>query len=321
MKVVRVCDIILDPLHPRYYGPRSMGAILWNYVEDLTPINGSCANSYSAKPLWKSTGFKYPVPNELVFIVSAPRRDFNVTQQYETYYLSPPISVNQNPNFEGLPNRTFGEDNSYYTGRYFKEKEDYNPLRVYEGDTIHEGRFGNSIRFGSTIDRRVATNVWSNKGEPGDPITIIRNGQKYGINQQDSHYNHITEDINKDDSSIYLCSTQQIGIIPASLNDASYGASLENETDNYIIEEPILENNDIPADTEEDVELTQPDNLPAQELIQDAELDNIDPEVAQFDIAPTENQNIDDTVVSIVLPDSYIIPSGSQYRINEPINV
>ena len=73
-----------------------------------------------------------------------------------------------------------------------------------------EGRFGNSIRFGSTISGSHQMNNWSMETTQsiGNPITIIRNGQTE--NEQGINTNHILEDINDDNSSVYLCSNQQI---------------------------------------------------------------------------------------------------------------
>ena len=87
------------------------------------------------------------------------------------------------------------------------------PLLPYEGDTIIEGRFGNSIRFGSTnISDKIPKenkNRWSNEGNAGDPIIIIRNGQRTeDINNKG--WQHTLEDIDKDASSIYITSNQQL---------------------------------------------------------------------------------------------------------------
>ena len=77
-----------------------------------------------------------------------------------------------------------------------------------------EGRWGNSIRFGSTVKER--PNNWSTIESNGDPITILRNGQ--GDNRPEGWLPTV-EDINKDDSSIYLTSTQKIPINISSNND------------------------------------------------------------------------------------------------------
>jgi hypothetical protein len=80
-----------------------------------------------------------------------------------------------------------------------------------------EGRWGNSIRFGSTVKER--PNNWSITGSNGNPITILRNGQ--GDNRPEGWLPTV-EDINKDDSSIYLTSTQNIPLQASSLNYNSY---------------------------------------------------------------------------------------------------
>jgi len=92
-----------------------------------------------------------------------------------------------------------------FLGRTFVERGNIHPLLPYEGDRILEGRWGNSIRFGSTVTGSI--NTWSSTGTNGDPITILRNGQG---NQTDEGWIPTVEDINNDDSSIYLTSTQKI---------------------------------------------------------------------------------------------------------------
>ena len=90
----------------------------------------------------------------------------------------------------------------------------------FAGDQILEGRFGNSIRLGNTskINAEV-TNNWSITGSSGNPITIIRNGQNPEV--EPPSWKPITEDINKDLSSVYLTSNQQIPI-NTGFKDQSY---------------------------------------------------------------------------------------------------
>ena len=82
------------------------------------------------------------------------------------------------------------------------------------GDSLLEGRYGQSLRFGSTARPVLIAqpseiqNNWSNSGENGDPITILRNGQP--TKTSDEGWIPITENINNDLSSIYLTSYQQL---------------------------------------------------------------------------------------------------------------
>ena len=96
--------------------------------------------------------------------------------------------------------------NSPIVGGTFSERSNIHPLLSYAGDIIMEGRWGNSIRFGSTV--KVDSNNWSGNGENGEPITIIRNGQS--PESSDEGWVPVVEDINKDLSSIYLTSNQTI---------------------------------------------------------------------------------------------------------------
>ena len=56
----------------------------------------------------------------------------------------------------------------------------------------------------------------------GDPITILRNGQ---TDYTSDSWVPETEDINNDKSSIYLTSTQQLPLFPASVNNSSFSKS------------------------------------------------------------------------------------------------
>ena len=289
LEVVRVQDIILDDSHSRYLGENSIGTILYTPLNASTPINNDFTQLPSAKPLFYNISH-YPIANELVYIVGAPNFEYNENSVVEAYYL-PPISINKAPNNNSYPN-VLDENGEFRLGEYFQEIETIRPLRPYEGDIMIEGRFGNSLRFGYTIDNTIGVpNRWSNEGEIGNPITIIRNGQ-VDIND-DENYNHVLEDIDGDDSSIYLCSNQQISnFTPASFNQLSFGANLVVENK----EEPVINNNELSEDLEEDPIMYSPYPLPPEEL-QENELSQIkETEDPYYDISDTEEQ--------IILPDS-----------------
>jgi hypothetical protein len=89
------------------------------------------------------------------------------------------------------------------------------------GDSLMEGRYGQSIRFGSTAkSKSEISNNWSSTGNNGDPITILRNGQP--TNVSDRGWIPITENISQDLSSIYLTSYQTIPFSIANENFVSY---------------------------------------------------------------------------------------------------
>ena len=84
-------------------------------------------------------------------------------------------------------------------------------MTPFEGDSIIEGRYGQSVRFGSTVTDFKGFNPWSDTGENGSPITIIRNGQGRLTDPLDP-FSTTVENINSDGASIYLTTTQRIVI-------------------------------------------------------------------------------------------------------------
>jgi hypothetical protein len=144
----------------------------------------------------------YPLLGEIVLLFDLP--SFNsqstgagaVTQKY---YIST-INLWNNNHHNAQP-----ADPNASLGNTFVENGDIRTLRPFEGDYILEGRFGNSLRFGSTSKINTNENFWSKTGNDGDPITIITNG--HTPNGKPGPY---VENLNNDGSAIYLTTTQQI---------------------------------------------------------------------------------------------------------------
>jgi hypothetical protein len=90
-------------------------------------------------------------------------------------------------------------------GVTFLENPSIKPLLPFEGDYIVQGRQGSALRFSSTTKLYSDLNEWSNVGNDQDPITILSNGFSY-----DPSGSYHVEKINKDLSSIYLTSAQQL---------------------------------------------------------------------------------------------------------------
>ena len=89
--------------------------------------------------------------------------------------------------------------------------------------------------MGSTVPN--TPNNWSSIGQSGDPLTILRNGQG---NQSDEGWIPTVEDINNNDSSIYLTSTQQIPLNPASSDYTSYSSNPPESPQKYSGKQIIL---------------------------------------------------------------------------------
>lgn len=258
---VRVKDIILDNNHPLFkeFGEwNSIGAIF--YDQTISPSSSPSKNLPVAFPLFPNIK-NYPLKNEIVFIISLPGLSIDkITDNNISYYLTPlniwnsqhhnaypdnifenlqPLSQQKSNDqiLGGSPKKTDDKEFSIDLGKTFKEKPNINPLLPFEGDYILEGRWGNSIRLGSTVKNSSIKNEWSSFGENGDPIIILRNGQ--GI-VKDNGWENILESINKDLSSIYFCSSQKIPINVSSKRYDSYKNTKPTNPEEYSKDQIIL---------------------------------------------------------------------------------
>lgn len=237
---VRVLSIVLDENHPRFEelgGWNTLGAIEYELVEDSKTENPPSI-AYPLSPNIKN----YPLINEIVYLISLPNTGIGeISISKRPYYINI-VSLWNHPHhnaYPANPNNLPPEQNKDYIetqagsvrqvtdqsteislGKTFKERSNIHPLLPFEGDIIQEGRWGNSIRLGSTV--QYTPNTWSSSGINGDPIIILRNGQG---EQTEEGWIPTTEDINNDESSIYLTSTQIIPLEAESISYVSYEGS------------------------------------------------------------------------------------------------
>lgn len=231
---VRVKDIVLDNTHPRFEELGAYAAIGTIEFADITiPTEKSNKGDIKiARPLFINDKH-FPVPNEIVYLVKGlPTTSTQEDVDNTILYYITVINIWNHPHHNALPapqdSRASSDRKSYnqveagsfniiqeeneadfFSGNFlgkFIERENIHPLQPFIGDVIKEGRWGNSIRLGSTV--KGAANSWSTTGEDGDPILILRNGQN--VEADNRGFIPIPEDINKDQSSIYLTSTQKL---------------------------------------------------------------------------------------------------------------
>ena len=253
---VRIKSIVLDESHPRF---KELGE--WNGlgIIEYEAIDNPIASSPPlpiARPLM-SNNKSLPLINEIVFLLSLPNTGIGeFTTSNDNYYLTT-VALWNHPHHNAYPTQPSGlppsqqkdyiqsqtgnvrrvtdQSTEINLGKTFKERSNIHPLLPFEGDTIYEGRWGNSIRMGSTVPN--TPNNWSSIGQSGDPLTILRNGQG---NQSDEGWIPTIEDINNDDSSIYLTSTQQIPLNPASSDYTSYSSNPPESPQKYSGKQIIL---------------------------------------------------------------------------------
>ena len=240
---VRVIDIILNTDHPKASSLGGVDAIGVIFYGDILTGKGTDKPETlpTAKPLFSYQKY-FPLLNEIVLVTEITINKDDKSKEKIKFYL-PNINIWNSPHHNIMPLTEYyktgnngysntqdgviknSQDNSLNIsfGKTFQEKDFIKPLRPFEGDNILEGRFGNSIRLGSTSK---PLNPWSQNGENSDPVIIIRNGQYNDIN--DTTFNPNVEDINNDDSSIYLTSNQNIDNFKvASKNMQSYGGGMD----------------------------------------------------------------------------------------------
>ena len=243
----RVTDIVLDENHPKWniVGRwNGIGAIFYEFVnQSATGTATNYALPYDAQSK------TYPLVNEIILLFSLPNNNMGQSTNSKSYFYLKPLGIWNHPHHDAYPNPTtygpnqkqdykateFGAVRQVTDGstdinlnspinpsqNTFVEKVDIHPLMPFMGDSLLEGRYGQSLRFGSTAkSKSTINNNWSNAGANGDPITILRNGQPTKVSPEG--WIPITENIKQDLSSIYLTSYQKIPFSIANENFVSY---------------------------------------------------------------------------------------------------
>ena len=217
------------------------GAIGGIYFSKLNTPNQSkdFTSDYFAKPLFPNDK-NYPLENEVVYILPLPNSSIQGSVNDISYYYFQPINIWNSNHHNAIPNpvgesglpssqqqdyqqtsngavrRVTDGGTEIELGDTFVERLNVKPLQPFEGDVIKEGRWGQSLRFGSTVTNSKVLNPWSKTGENGDPITILRNNQ---FDDGSDPWIPQVEDINKEGSAIYFTSTQ---IVPIEVSSKSY---------------------------------------------------------------------------------------------------
>lgn len=249
----RVKSIVLNASDSNFETYADIGKI--NFELLYSTLNTSISDN-ATRPAWPISSFtkQYPVIGEIVLIFTGPSDGLNDDFNNQKLYYFPPYTLWNAVNHNAFPNlqeysqflQQYSNKESYQgssvtgsitelpKGKTFIEK-DIKMLTPFEGDSIIEGRFGQSIRFGSTVTAAKKENNWSNLGENGSPITIIRNGQGKVVDPL-NQFSTTVEDINTDASSIYLTNGQEI--ILEDINNfpkQSYGITVNN------LQQPIIQ--------------------------------------------------------------------------------
>lgn len=242
-----------------YNDPTDLGTITFQLLNSPQSSTLSSDGNNVAKPI-NSALKQYPIEGEFVNIIPGPGVGMNESRGQRDFFYSAPYNLWNATNHNALPDlgdygdyintvqRNYQDSantnqavNTSATGSLvfplgpnFPEKNDVKTLRQFTGDVTLEGRWGNSIRFGSTTAVDGNENYWSSTGDPGTPITIIRNGQ--GKQVDNIPWVPTVENINRDPSSIYLTAGQKVVIddITNNFSLSSLGVQIQSTQTNAI---------------------------------------------------------------------------------------
>jgi hypothetical protein len=229
----RVKSIVLNPYidntklpNPDYENAGDIGKIRFDRIYSSVTNTSSGNENDFAYPMFSFIK-QYPLIGEIVAIFNGPSYRLNDSKDNQALFYMPAYALWNAVNHNVMPNMLeYSQFLSQYVkqpdyggssgtppelpkGYTFKESNNVRSLTNFEGDSIVEGRYGQSIRFGSTVTGFKGFNPWSDTGANGSPITILRNGQGKVTNPLDPFASTV-EDINTDHASIYMTSGQRI---------------------------------------------------------------------------------------------------------------
>lgn len=223
-----VVDVILDETSEYYNGPESLGAVRFKQLPNDTTKSENVTNKI-AYPLDRAN-FVQPLAGEqivcaLLFDAEARQRYFYITtvstEQTAAAILSPflgtDLAILKSDGWAtpSAAEKRFDAKNGYGI-EFLKARVSQEKLR--EGDKVLEGKFGGVIKFTHTIGK---TGIWDAQDQitnlptlsnlfgttttsDGDPMLIIKSALR------SNKFEFEDDDINVDESSMYLTTTQTI---------------------------------------------------------------------------------------------------------------
>jgi len=174
-----------------------------------------------------------PIIGESVLIVKGYNNTTTRTTRSHQWYYFPSIGTisNANHNYQtplAVNSSTFIEDANFL-------KTEIIPKQPFRGDFLIEGRWGNSIRLGSSVKTNeteyTVASTW-NSNKDGDPIIILSNTRaKPPTGEPIKTYS--IENVESDDASLYLTSTQNVKrlLFGTKKNPNSLKTMLPNESE------------------------------------------------------------------------------------------
>ena len=181
---------------PNYKDPSDIGSVLYVLVNTTQNRTLQSAGNPPAKPI-NSAIKQYPAEGEFILLFQGPSVKLNISRDSRDYYYTLPFNLWNASHHNAFPdlgdydvfvndtkktyqqtlaisqpnNLSVTSSVNYPLGPNFPEKENIKALRLFAGDLTLEGRWGNSIRFGSTSAIDKQANYWSS--EPSKPVPLL----------------------------------------------------------------------------------------------------------------------------------------------------
>lgn len=259
-------DVILNELHPEYATDGSnVGMVKVRFIPGDRGVPKEQLNWVA--PIDTSIR-EYPLKNELVLVFYSlgrlfyTRRINSTNKTTESSWpglserFSPSVDTQDKSNSAqlaaqgGTPYRPWGLKQQFSLGDEFSENPSVRMLRPNEGDLIINGRFGNTVRFGSSLFSNPNTsapqpNLLLTVGQSSDKITSIDiNNDGTSERMAGGPYGLTYEDINKDKSSIWMVVDERIVLDPATKSSISHLRSSETSDSTKYTGAQIFVNSD-----------------------------------------------------------------------------
>ena len=207
----RVVDVILDSFHPKYddYGQsQGINGVFYRSLKSAQTESEDedLKFAYCDNP----NLIKVPLKGEIVSIVNKASENRQTGPDAVKSFWTGTVGIWNHPHHNAYPDTEQFEDQESEAdlGDYFEETDKVNPLQLIPGDVALAGRHGQTLRFTGT---KFDSNEWIDDSNNGQPLTILRNGQKEAGSGDES----VLEDINEDKSSIYLTSDHTVELTQA----------------------------------------------------------------------------------------------------------
>ncbi len=196
-------------------GDLSVGGIKFRYLQnDQQEVE---ENSLPFAYRLESNLKVLPLRGEIVEILEAPTEILDQTSSLKKLYYRNIVNIWNNPNRSSFPDIYQFEDERDWVEEGVIDQSNKPGLFPFPGDVLIEGRNGQSIRMGGFA---TPNNSFTDESNNGKPFILLRNSSNSG-----KEGSFTLEDINLDESSIFLTSDHKVDIKPGRIFGTSYKKS------------------------------------------------------------------------------------------------